>query len=251
MKTEQQLTLVEPMPQATPPAVTPMAMIQIAIEKGATVDQLERLMALQERYEANEARKAFVAAKAAFYAEAPTITKNKHVGFTSRRTGGDTDYWHATLDHVVAMAAPVLAKHGLTHSWSTSQDEKGVEVSCILRHTMGHEERVSLKGAPEMSGTKNAIQGIGSTITFLERYTFLAVTGLAAKNQDDDGGRINADFITEEQMMELETLFEDVGGDKKAFLEYFHADTFAMIAARDFDRAKAALLKKRQKAAEK
>ena len=47
-------------------AVTPMAMLQVAVEKGASVEQLERLMALQERWEANEAKKEFVAAMTRF-----------------------------------------------------------------------------------------------------------------------------------------------------------------------------------------
>ena len=245
MTTEaKQMTLVEPMPQRNPPALTPMALLQIATEKGADVATLERLLDLQLKWEANEARKAFMEAKAAFYKDAPEITKNKHVGFTSRRTGGDTDYWHATLDHVVASAAPVLAKHGFTHSWFTAQDDKGIEVACELTHVMGHKERVSLKAPPEMSGTKNAIQGIGSTITFLERYTFLAVTGLAAKNQDDDGGRRGADFVTTDQADELQELVESTHSDKPRFFEFVEADSFATIPAKKFDAAKAMLLKK-------
>lgn len=237
------ITIEQP-PSALAP-ITPMQMLQLAVEKGADVAQLERLMALQERWEATQARKAYVEAKAAFYREAPEITKNKHVGFTSKRTGDDTNYWHATLDHVVETASPVLAKHGLTHSWSTSQDDKGIEVTCILRHVMGHEERVSLKALPEMSGTKNPIQGIGSTITFLERYTFMAVTGLAAKNQDEDG-RTGEDFVTEEQCNELMALADDVGADKQKFCAWFKVASFAEIPATQYKRAKDALEAKRK-----
>ena len=75
-------------PAQAAPAVTPMAMLQLAIEKGAGLEQLEKLMALQERWEANEARKAFVAAKAAFKQEPLRITKNKTVSFG--RGGGGT-----------------------------------------------------------------------------------------------------------------------------------------------------------------
>ena len=41
-------------------ALTPMALMQLAIEKGAGVGELERLVALQERYEANQAKKMYV-----------------------------------------------------------------------------------------------------------------------------------------------------------------------------------------------
>ena len=45
--------------QAVSTAITPMDMINTAIERGADIDQLTKLMDLQERWEANEARKAY------------------------------------------------------------------------------------------------------------------------------------------------------------------------------------------------
>ena len=52
---------------------------------------------------------------------------------------------------------------------------------------MGHSEAVSIAGPLDDSGQKNGIQQIGSTITYLERYTLMAIMGLAAHDQDDDG----------------------------------------------------------------
>lgn len=229
------IVTIEP-PASVPARMTPMGLLAQAVEKGADVAQLERLMDLQTRWEANEARKAYVEAKAAFYRDAPEITKNKHVKHNN--------FWHATLDHIVEVAAPVLARHGLTHSWQTTQTEAGIEVACILRHVMGHEERVSLRAGADTSGSKNAVQSIGSTVTYLERYTFMAVTGLAAKNQDDDGGRGGVDFVTEEQAMELETLAESVGADKAKFLKFMKADGFGSIPAKRYKEATEALKKK-------
>ena len=109
-----QTTALAPRPAAQPPAaVTPMAMLQMAIERGADVAMLERLMALQERWEANEARKAFIAALSAFKADPPTVVKNKSVAFGQgdRRTAYD----HATLDQVASVIGAALAAHGLAH----------------------------------------------------------------------------------------------------------------------------------------
>ena len=53
-----------PMAQTVPAAVTPMGMLEKALASGATTETLEKLLALQERYEATEARKAFIAAMA-------------------------------------------------------------------------------------------------------------------------------------------------------------------------------------------
>lgn len=50
------------------PAPTPMDLLSIAMDQGADLDRLERLMMMQERWEANEARKAYLSAFAAFKA---------------------------------------------------------------------------------------------------------------------------------------------------------------------------------------
>lgn len=174
-------TEVIPMQNNEVAAVTPMAMISIAVEKGADVDQLTKLMELQERYEANEARKAFVKAMNDFKANPPDIFKNKDVAY------GNTAYSHATLDHVAKQITEAMSNHGLSFRWDIEQNGQ-VAVTCVLMHQMGHMERVTLSAPADDSGKKNAIQSIGSTITYLQRYTLLAATGLAAKGDDDGLG---------------------------------------------------------------
>ena len=88
-------------------AVTPQAMLQMAVAQGADLDKLDKLMELQERWEANEARKAYLSAMNEFNKGAPKITKDKHVSF------GNTQYNHASLENVVEKIIEALAKHGL------------------------------------------------------------------------------------------------------------------------------------------
>lgn len=159
--------------------IRPMEVLQIAIQQGADVDKLAKLLELQERWEAGQARKAFTAAMARFKANPPEISKNKHVKF------GNTAYHHATLDHVTEQVTKALSAVGISHKWEVDQ-RNGISVTCVLTHELGHSERTTLSAAPDTSGSKNAIQAIGSTVTYLERYTLLAATGLAA-SEDDDG----------------------------------------------------------------
>lgn len=167
-------------------APTPMGMIQLAISKGATVEQLTQLMDLNERFEKNEARKAFVVALNQFKADPPTIYKNTQVDFTSAK--GRTHYKHATLDNVSGLIGAGLAKVGISHRWDTEQLEGGaIRVTCILTHAMGHSERVWLQAGKDESGNKNHIQAVVSTVTYLERQTLLSATGMAVSNTDDDG----------------------------------------------------------------
>lgn len=171
--------------QATSQPPTPMAMIQLAVQQGADIDKLEKLMALQERWEKNEARKAFHAAFAAFKTEAVAISRNKKV--TDGPLKGKS---YAELHAVVDAITPALSKHGLSASWRLSKDEKDwLEVTCTITHTLGHAESVSMASGPDTGGAKNHIQARASTVTYLERYTLLAATGLAAGGTDDDGAQ--------------------------------------------------------------
>lgn len=229
------------MESQTGTAVTPMELLNKAVSAGADVERLEKLMLLQERWEASEARKAFVAAFAAFKAEAPTINKNKHVGFSSQK--GRTDYDHATLDNVADKLSPILAKHGLTYSYKTRQDEGGkIFVTCVLTHIMGHSEETTLHAGADNSGNKNSIQAVGSTVTFLQRYTLLAACGIATKGQDDDAGKTHDEpTISAEQKDQIIAKMKEVGADTTGFLRYMKVETVDDLPAKEFGRAMKAL----------
>ncbi len=157
----------------------PADLIQLALERGTDVAQLERLMDLQLRWEANEARKAFVDALSAFKANPPRILKDKRVN------AGQAKYTHASLANIVHEVTPALARHGLSATWRTEQSGDLITVSNTITHKLGHSETVTLSGPPDKSGAKNAIQMVGSTVTYLSRYTLLANLGLATEDMDD------------------------------------------------------------------
>ena len=169
-----------------PSAATPMSMIAVAVQRGMDPATIKDLMDLQDRWEKAEARKAFVTALSAFKADPPELFKNKQVSYGegTRKTA----YKHATLDQVAIVTGQALAAHSLSFRWSTEQKEGGmIRVTCFLTHSRGHSESVWLEAGRDDSGSKNNIQALGSTITYLERYTLLAVTGMAVRDQDDDG----------------------------------------------------------------
>ncbi len=158
-----------------------MDTIQIAVRQNASVETLEKLWQLQLQIQANDAKNAYHVAMNAFKADPPEILKNKHVAYNQ------VAYDHATLDHVCEAAGEGLAKHDISHRWKVEQKPDLVRVTCILTHSMGHSEETTLEGPIDTSGSKNAIQSIGSSVTYLERYSLLAAVGLAAKNGDNDG----------------------------------------------------------------
>lgn len=177
----------EPVSLAETNVLTPLAMIDRALSSGASVEVLEKLMGLQERYDANMARKAFDNAVAEAKGEIPAIQKNKHVGFESKRTGDTTSYSHETLGMIASVVDPILHKHGLSYRYRANQENGRVSVTCVLSHRDGYSEETTLSAGADDSGKKNSIQAIGSTTTYLQRYTLKLALGLATTDKDDDG----------------------------------------------------------------
>jgi ERF superfamily len=164
---------------------TPPALIERAIESGASVEVMERLLSLQQRWEEGQAKKAYASAIADLRPDLPEIIKNRSVDFTTER--GRTHYRYEDLQSVTEALSPPMAKHGLSFRWRTVSDGPDkVTVSCIISHRAGHSEENSLSARHDTSGNKNPIQALGSAVTYLQRYTLKAAVGVAA-SADDDG----------------------------------------------------------------
>lgn len=164
---------------------TPVELLRMAVSQGAGVDQLEKLMGLQERWEKNEARKAFVVAMTEFKAHAIAVVRDKvNPQYNSK---------YVSLGQLVGVVTPFLSKHGLSCRWDIDQ-AAGIKVSCIVTHAGGHAESVSMVCPPDKSGAKNPIQEIKSAITYAKACTFESICGLASTDATlDDDGRGGAD----------------------------------------------------------
>lgn len=184
--------------EANPLAGTPAYMLQLAVEQGADLAKLEKLMDLHERWSATEARKAYVAAVAGFRGECPAI--DRAVQGHNRKYAGLAD----TLEQIKSL----LSKYGLSHTWKTSQESAAITVECCLTHLQGHTECTKLTAAPDTTGNKNSIQAIGSTVSYLQRYTLFAILGLASKEMDDDGNKTADDLIGPVQVKRLEVILK-------------------------------------------
>ena len=156
--------------------------LELAIEKGMDTDTISKMMDLQERWEAGQARKLFVAAMSAFKKECPAVIgKDKKADFGA----GKAKYSYATTGAIVTAITPALSKFGLHLSWETKQESGLVTVSCHITHEGGHRESATLTGPKDESGGKNPIQTLGSSVHYLQRYTMVSVLGLATADMDD------------------------------------------------------------------
>lgn len=160
-----------------------LALIERAVSSPQfDVEKLKELLALRQRYEDNEARKAFVAAMSAFKSHAIAVVKDK----TNQQYGSK----YVSLGNLVNTVTPFLSQHGLSVRWDQEQPGgTSIKVSCVITHVLGHSESVSLTVPPDTSGAKNPIQQIKSAITYAKACTFESICGLASTDAtlDDDG----------------------------------------------------------------
>mgnify|MGYP006921365784 CR=1 FL=1 len=160
----------------------PRSTLALAIEKGMDPVTLGKLMDLQDRWDATQARKAYVEALAGFKRECPAVIgKDKRADFGA----GKAKYSYATTGAIVTAITPAMSKFGLSLSWETKQEPRLVTVTCHVTHSAGHRESATLTGPHDESGGKNPIQTLGSSVHYLQRYTMVSVLGLATADMDD------------------------------------------------------------------
>ncbi len=233
-------------PAHVPTSLTPMEMLAAAVQRDASLEVLNGLMALQERWEKNQSRRAFDNAMADAKGEIPPIIKNREVDFTSQK--GRTHYRHEDLMEIARTVDPILKKYGLSYRFRSTQEGQRITVSCIISHRDGYAEETSLTAGEDHTGNKNQHQAVASAATYLQRYTLKLALGLAA-GLDDDGQSAGKDAaslatITEAQEDTLRELIEATDSSIPGFCRYFKIDKLCDLKASDFDRAKAALSKK-------
>lgn len=204
--------------------ITPMDMLNQAVERGATIETLDRLMSLQERWEKNQARKEFDAAIAEAKKKIKPVLKN--------RAGHNTRY--ADFAAVAAAVDPALSEVGLSYRFRTSQDER-IHVTCILSHRAGHSEENTIAGPADTSGSKNAIQAIGSTLTYLQRYSLMQAVGLAATIDDDARTADTGELLSADQVEEMRSEIIERGVDLAKFLKWAKVEKIDDIRAANFD----------------
>lgn len=221
-----------------------MAMIErAAMSPEFDVAKLQQLLDVRDRWEAKEARKAFDAALSAAKAEIKPIIKNREVDFTSQK--GRTRYDYEDLAQIAEHVDPILSKHGLSYRHRPKQEGKKLFITCILSHQAGHSEETTLSADNDDTGNKNGIQGIGSTATFLQRYTLKLALGLSASKDDDGRSSEKIERITDSQAADIRALIGEVKADEGKFLRYLKVKSIEDIPAQALKHAVSALEAKR------
>jgi hypothetical protein len=175
-------------PEAIQPSDRWERLLQIAVERGGGAEQFAMLVDSITKARREDARLQFEAALGRFKEHLPQVFKTRKIAYPNK-DGSLTEYSHAELEVASEVCGEELRREGIIHNWRSSEGVNGrTLMTCVFRHpTSGHVEEMATLGAPpDTSGGKNNVQAVGSTTTYLQRYTLLQACGVVPKGLDND-----------------------------------------------------------------
>lgn len=213
------------------------------------VEKLEQLFALHQKVQADAARRAYDEAFPAMTAELPEIDKRGKI--IIKEKGGErvmqsTPY--ALWDDTNRMIKPILAKHGFGLSFRISQTPDRITTTAVLSHRAGHREETAFSAPIDSTGSKNNVQGWGSSFSYGKRYTGTAILNITTRGEDDDGKAAGAGQpISDEQEEQIRKLIGETSTDIDQFLAFGKIESLSDMTAAAFPRALAMLQAKKSK----
>lgn len=163
----------------SPPArQEPQDLLALAVQKGADVATLERLMVVRTQLKAERSREAYFDSLAAFQSECPVILRSQ--------AGHENRYRYAPLERIVKEVAPLLHKHGFAHQEDGVVTDGWVEAVVTVTHREGHSEVKRFKVPAESKAGMSPQQKYGAAMTYATRYAFCAAFGIRTGEKDTD-----------------------------------------------------------------
>lgn len=206
-----------------------------AADPQCDIEKMERLMAMHERMQDRQAEAAFNTAMAAMQSELPSIAE---------RGEGHQKTRYALLEDINDVVKPILQKHGFAVSYKVEHHQGGINVTGILMHSAGHREQTTMLLPNDTSGSKNAVQAVGSAVSYGRRYVICALLNITTRGSDDDGyaaGPVTP-RITPVQAAMLQALLGQCSESTRQGFTKMHGSP-SEIAKADYDKISAQLKK--------
>ena len=209
-----------------------------ATDPAVDVEKMERMFALHERLQARQAKAEYTAALAKLQTVLPEVAERGEI----KNNSGKVQSRYALWEDINALIKPILVEHGFALSFSPQVRDGVSLVVGTLSHVAGHSEQGEMALPADTSGSKNAVQAVGSSTSYAKRYIASALLNLTSRGEDDGGVKAGlGELVDDAQVCALQNLADGVGADLKRFCEYFGVKTLPDIPAARFDEAMEAL----------
>lgn len=154
-----------------------------ASDKDVDIEKFERLIELQNKERSRQAREAYYADMAMLQSEMPTVAENGQI-----KVNGQVRSRYAKHEDIVSVCRPLMQKYGFSFSAKTDFTGGQLIIEGIVAHKLGHTEETKMVLPFDNSGSKNAVQAVGSSVSYGRRYVFSMLFNVTT-GEDDDGQR--------------------------------------------------------------
>lgn len=220
-------------------------MERMAKNKEVDTTKLAQIREFGEAILNDQRRAAFDTAFAAMQAEMPTITARGTIEIKAKGASGERDgrvlqsTKYAKWEDINEAIKPILDRHGFGLRFVTGLADDGrVKVTGILSGC-GHREESVFILPHDSTGSKNAVQAIGSSTSYGKRYAACALLNITTRGEDDDASSFveqdDRPKVSTQQIEALIDLCETKGCPRPKFLKHIGVDAFKDIPAADFD----------------
>jgi hypothetical protein len=182
----QDIILPEQRRQAVAPIKSDSSILAVisraAADPTCDIEKMERLLVMHERMQARDAEAEFNAAMAAMQSDIPSIAERGAIVVNGQKR---SDY--ATFEDINDVIKPIMQTHGFAITFKVENVSAGLSVTGILMHRAGHRESTTMLLPLDTSGSKNAVQAVGSSTSYGKRYVMSALLNITTRGEDDDG----------------------------------------------------------------
>ena len=206
---------------ATPYAVAQLAqnpmvpLIERLLEQpDFNIEALKELRQMQKEAQAEAAEGAFLTDFARLQGDLPSIT----------RAGKSNNNTYATYDDIMDAVRPIMAVYGFSFSCIPNSTEQGLEVFATLAHTQGHKLTSSIHLPLDTTGSKSAVQSVGSTMKYGQRYCVCALLSISTHDQGYEGGDndgVVRVYVDDDKASTLEAAASSYGVTKGRIFGYY------------------------------
>lgn len=195
------------------------ALVSAATNKDVDADKVRALYDIHKEVTQENARVTFIRQFHLLQQALPRISATGKIEIRAKdSTGGRTgavqqSTRYATFENIDDVIRPLLKQFGFSLSYSTDAGPDGkLLVRGHLAHNDGHVRETAFPLPAETSGSKNNVQGYGSSMAYGKRYATIALLNIlsrAPEDADDDGKAAGlGPRLTKKQATEMRAALE-------------------------------------------
>lgn len=192
---------------------------KLALDPNVDPAKISAILDIQERMIAKRAESEFNEAFLRLRGKLPIIKKGDIVAYENKKTGKmEEAFKFAKWEKVQAIIDDIIAQEGFDLTFDSTVHPNGTAVVAILHHSGGHTRRTSTPPIPiDSGGGKNNVQGVGSSMSYGQRYATKFALNLRFED-DDDANLAGIVFISDEQVKQVNALIAETKTDTDRFL---------------------------------